>query len=160
MFKEGRKKLANLIYPEFKDELWNIDNTVNQRVARFLSTMDPFEPVLKLYHGVFSEEYERPEDILDEKSKFYMRMWAWQTMKDPNFKYFMDWLANTFGNETLKRVPINDDKLASQRLWYGRAQISTVILLKREIGRLSNGYEEELNKNKPDDFDKNVGVEL
>lgn len=146
-----RKQIANLIYPEGVNE-------VNLRVAKIMNSTDPLEPVLKMYHGVFSEEYERAEDILDERSKFNMKMWAWQTYKDPSFKYLTDWIMNTFGNETLKRVPINDEKLASQRLWYGRAQLATMILFKKEVKRLSSLYE-DMTKPK-EEFDEHTTVEM
>ena len=146
-----RKKIAAFIYPEGVSE-------VNLRVAKIMADMDPLAPVLKMYHGVFSDEYERPEDKLDKRSQFNMKMWAWQMYRDPSFKYITDWIMNTFGNETLKRVPINDEKLASQRLWYGRAQIATMILFKKEMKRLSKLYE-EMTKS-PEEFDKHTTIEM
>ena len=52
-----------------------IDMEVNQRVAHVLASMDPFEPLLKEFHGIFSEEHERVEDPLDEKGQLQMRVW-------------------------------------------------------------------------------------
>lgn len=144
--KKIRKKIADFIYPEQINE-------ANVRVARIISSMDPFEPVLKLFHGVFSEEYERPEDPLDVRSQYNLKMWAHQVYKDPSFKYITDWIMNTFGNETLKRGPIS-----KERTEYGRAQISTMLLFKMEVKRLSNLYEESIKPDEP--FDKNVTVEL
>lgn len=151
MFNNLRKKIAYYIYPRYEDE-------VNFRVAKIINGMDPLEPVLKMYHGVFSDEYERPEDNLDKKSQLNMKMWAHRMYTDPSFKYMTDFIMNTFGNETLKRVPINDEKLAAQRLWYGRAQIATMILFKKEIKRLSSLYEELLKPK--EEFDENTTVEM
>ncbi len=146
MWSTIRKKIADFIYPEQIDE-------ANLRVAKIIAGMDPWEPVLKLFHGVFSEEYERPEDNLDARSQMSLYMWANHAYKDPGFKYVTDWICNTFGNETLKRAPIS-----AERTQYGRAQISSIILFKKEMKRLSNLYEESI---KPDgDFDKHITVEL
>lgn len=145
-FKKIRKKIADFIYPEHIDE-------VNLRLAKIMNNLDPFEPVLKLFYGVFSEEYERPEDKLDARSQMNLKMWAYQMYKDPSFKYITDWLMNTFGNETLKRAPIS-----AERTQYGRAQISTMILFKKEMERLSNLHEDAI---KPEEnFDKNITVDL
>ncbi len=143
--KKIRKKIADFIYPEQINE-------ANLRVAKILANMDPLEPVLKMFHGVFSEEYERPEDRLDDRSKMNLMMWAHQMYKDPSFKYVTDWICNTFGNETMKRAPIS-----AERTQYGRAQISTMILFRKEIKRLSNLFEEAT---KPEgSFDKNAITE-
>lgn len=141
-----RKKLANIIYPEYKNE-------VNLRVAEIMNKTDPFDPVLKLFHGIFSEEFERPEDSLDKRSQLNMEMFANRTVKDPSFKYLTDWVMNVAGNECLKRAPIS-----AERTQYARAQIANMLLFKRELERLSNLYEEML---KPEqEFDKNVTIEL
>jgi len=145
MLNKIRRKIAIFIYPEFVNES-------NLRVAKMMAAMDPMEPVLKLFHGVFSEEYERPEDKLDARSQTSLKMWANHMYKDPSFKYITDWLCNSFGNETLKRAPIS-----AERTQYGRAQISSVILFKKEIQRLSNLYEDMI---KPEEaFDKNLTVD-
>src|ERR1035441_2802519 len=116
-----RKKIASFIYPEGINE-------VNMRVAKMMSSMDPLEPVLKLFHGIFSIEYERPEDKLDKKSQFNMKMFAWRTVKDPNFEYLTAWVMNQAANETIKRAPIT-----VERVQYGRAQLANMILFKREL---------------------------
>ena len=141
-----RKKLANYIYPEGVRE-------VNLRVAEIINKTDPLDPVLKMYHGVFSEEYERPEDKLDKRSQLNMKMWANQMYKDPSFEYVTSWICNTFGNETLKRAPIS-----VERTQYGRAQISSILLFRREIKRLSDLYENMLKK--PEDFNENISTEF
>ena len=141
-----RKKIASFIYPEGVQE-------VNLRVAEIINKTDPLEPVLKMYHGVFSEEYERVEDILDKRSQLNLKMWAHQMYKDPSFKYVTDWIMNTFGNETLKRAPIS-----VERTQYGRAQISSILLFKRELERLSNLYKEMLKQ--PEEFDEHISTEF
>lgn len=141
-----RKKISNWIYPEGMTE-------VNLRVAEIINKTDPLEPVMKLFHGIFSEEYERPEDSLDKRSQLNMEMFANRTIKDPSFTYLTDWVMNVAGNECLKRAPIS-----AERTQYARAQIANMLLFKRELQRLSNLYEEML---KPEqEFDKNVTIDL
>jgi hypothetical protein len=154
MLSDFRKKLAQFVAPEpfaelaecekrAEEKMASVDIMVNQRVASLMAHMDPFEPLMKMYNGIFSQEWERPEDKLDERSKLNMRMWAYSQARDPCFKYLTDWIANTQGNATLKKGNPTPDTIL-----YGRAQISTVMLYKREIGRLSQAYEELLNKDK------------
>lgn len=131
-----------------------IEREVNKRVAEIILKMDPFEPLLKHYHGIFREEFEKVEENLDERSRFSMAMWAWGQKKDPHFKRMVDWVMDNAGNETLKRAPIS-----YERTQYGRAQIANMILFKREIGRLASIYEEFLGKNKGEDVDLGVSVE-
>lgn len=146
MIDKIRNKIADFIYPEHINE-------ANQRVAKIMAGLDPFEPVLKLFHGVFSEEFERPEDKLDVRSQMNMMMFANRTVKDPSFEYLTAWIMNIAGNECLKRAPIS-----VERTQYARAQLANMILFKRELQRLSSLYEEML---KPEDsFDKNLTVEL
>jgi len=146
MLNKLRKQISRIIYPEQINES-------NQRVAKIMAGLDPFEPVLKLFHGIFSEEFERPEEKLSERSQTEMKMFAWRTIKDPNFKYLTDWVMNMAGNETMKRAPVS-----AERTQYGRAQIANMILFKRELQRLSNLYEEMLKD--PEEFDEHVTVEL
>lgn len=101
---------------------------------------------MRHYRGVFSEEYEHPESKLDEKSKLAMAMWAWKTEEDPCFKYLVDWIQNTEGNAAIKR-----GNPTPETILYSRAILSSMILLKREIGRLSAQYKELLAK-KDDEF--------
>jgi hypothetical protein len=126
---------------------------VNLRVAEIINMTDPLDPVLKLFHGIFSEEYERVEDKLDKRSQLNLKMWAHQTYKDPGFKYVTDFVMNQAANETIKRAPIT-----VERVQYGRAQIANMILFKREIQRLSNLYEEMLKR--PEEFDEHATIEM
>jgi hypothetical protein len=116
-----------------------INYETNRRVAEYISKMDPLEPLMKQQSVIFSDEFERVEDQLDANSKITMAMWAYGQKRDPCMKRMMDWVCNTVGNETIKRAPIT-----AERTQYGRAQIANIVLLKKEIGRLSLIYEEKL----------------
>lgn len=137
-------KIARFLAPRYFEEF---DLRVNQRVAKIISEMDTFEPLMKEFHGVFGKEWEHPEEKLDDRSKTTMLMWAYGQSHDPHFKHITDWVMNTQGNETLKRAPVT-----AERVLYGRAQISTMILFVKEVGRLSLLYEEMMEKNKPENF--------
>lgn len=158
MFKNFSIKIANIIAPEYirklEERAQDAELKVNKRVAEVILNIDPFDILRKEFHGIFSEEFEHPEEKLDERSKLGMMMWAYQQKHDPHFKHMVDWIMNSAGNETLKRAPITTD-----RVQYGRAQISTMVLYRKEIGRLSSLYEEILEKNKPQGFDSTVTVE-
>ena len=116
-----------------------IDSKVNQRVAEYISKLDPLEALLRQQSVIFSDEFERVEDQLDEKSKFTMGMWAYGQKRDPYMKRMIDWVINTAGNETIKRAPIT-----VERTQYGRAQIANMVLFKQELSRLSSIYEQKL----------------
>lgn len=147
-----KKFLSKFIVPEINEQA--IQKEVNRRVAETLSKMDPFEPLMKKFHGVFGEEFERPEEQLNESGRFGMLVWGWQQKHDPSFKYMTDWIMNTQANESLKRAPVTPE-----RILYARAQISTMILFVKEIGRLSNLYEELRDKNKAENLDEGILVE-
>lgn len=153
-----RNKLARFIAPKVFAELAEqkllIDTTVNQRVANILEKMDPFEPLLKEFHGIFNKEYEKPEDKLNEQSKVMLKMWGYQQRDDPSFKYITEFVINTQANETLKRAPVTPE-----RIMYGRAQISGMILFIREVERLGLLWDDELTKNKESRFDESLSVE-
>ncbi len=137
--------LARFIAPRHYED---IDNRVNQRVALTMSRMDPFEPLMKEFHGVFSEEYEHPEEKLDARGQLLMKMLGYQLRDDPSFKYLIDWIMNTQGNAAFK-APTRTNEERGEVLMYGKAQISTSILLKRELKRLASLYE-EMKGDKPD----------
>lgn len=127
---------------------------INRRVAEIVSQMDPLYPLLKQYSVIFSEEFERVEEPLDEPSRIGMAMWAYGQKRDPYMKRMIEWIMNSAGNETMKRAPIT-----AERTQYGRGQIANMILFRKEIGRLSTIYEELLGRSKGDDFDENTVVE-
>lgn len=158
MVETFKTKLARLLFPQFVAELERrvieTEGSVNMRVADILSKMDPFEPLMREYHGIFSQEFEHPEDKLDARGQLGMKMWGYQQSRDPHFEHFINWIMDTQANETLKRAPITE-----ARIQYGRAQISNMVLVKREIDRLALLYEEELDKHKVKDFDENVAIE-
>ena len=137
---------------KFTERELELDNEVNQRVAHVLASMDPFEPLLKEFHGIFSEEHERVEDPLDEKGKLLLRIWGWQNADSPAFKHVTAWIINSQANETLKRAAVTPE-----RILYGRAQISGMILFVREVERLSEAYKDMLKK--PGEFDESTTVD-
>lgn len=155
MLKNIRTRLARSLASDY---LSNIDKQiqveVDARAAKFIASIDPFQILMKEFHGVFSDEFEHPEDRLDAKGKLGMMMWGYQQENDLHFKHMTEWIMNTQGNETLKRAPVTTD-----RILYGRAQISTMLLFIKEIRRLSNQYKELLARQKEGDFDKNLTVE-
>lgn len=132
----------------------HLDEKVSQRVAVIVSKMDPFEPLMKQFHGIFSEEFERPEENLDAAGQLRMAMWGYQQSTDPAFRHLTDWIMNSQGNETLKRAPVT-----VERTLYGRAQISGMILFVKEVKRLSAIYEDMLAKQKIEVFDETLAVE-
>lgn len=163
-----RKKLACFISPEYRDEAdeilvkgtlklekekKEIDSILNQKVAETLLKMDPFEPLLEKFHGVFSEYYKNIEDRFDQPSKLRLYIWAYGQHNDPQAKYFSDYIMNTAGN-----AMVNLTNPTPERIGYFRSQIANEILRNKEIGRLSLHYE-EIIKRKDEEFDSSVGVE-
>lgn len=154
MFSDFRLRLALWLSPEFqkrldeavgyaeqlreKDQL--ITETVNQRVADIITQMDPFEPLMRKYHGVFSKQYTRPEDKLDEPSRIRLFMWAYGMENDASFKHLTDWIANTQGNATIRKAS-NDHEW-----FYGRASLAVILLFLEEVSRLASYYKAILAK--------------
>lgn len=120
--------------------------------------MDPFEPLLKQFNGTFSEEYEHPEDMLDNRGRDAMAIWGWQQKNNPSFKYMCDWIMNIAGNNALTNPKMTEEN-AFGLVLYARAQIANIVLLKREIGRLALIYEDILKRGKEDDFTSDKVVE-
>lgn len=158
MFKSLLLKLGRFIVRtemrELKEALSKSENETNQRVSKILSEMDPFEPLMKEFHGIFSKDFQRMEEGMDERSQLQFFMWAHRQCNDPYFKYATEWVMNTAGNETMKKAPIS-----AQRTMYGRAQIANMMLFRKEIGRLSSRYEEILENGKPKWFDEHEIVD-
>lgn len=150
-FKKFRIWLARTLAPDYINE---IQTSTNARVASVLAKLDPFEPLMKEFKGIFVKEYEHPEDKLDARGQLMMRQWGYQLAEDPSFRYMMEWVMNTQGNETLKRA-----YPTPERIMYGRAQISSMILFKKEVERLAEAYRDELEKNKVQEFNSEVAVE-
>lgn len=138
-----RKGIARILAPEefaaLEKKKAEMDLIVNQRIADVLFKMDPFEPLLKKYNVIFSEEWTHPEERLDDQSQIRLYAWAHGMEKDPSFLHVMNWVRNTQGNATLQKAK-ND-----QEWLYGRAAISTITLLVKEVGRLSSKYKELLS---------------
>lgn len=146
-----RNSIARFIAPKYFSEF---ESKVNQRTAEIISKMDPFEPAMRQFHGIFSQAFERMEENLDERSRLSLLLWANTTSRNENFKYAMDYVANAQANETLKHAPVTPE-----RILYGRAQISAVALLKKEIKRMANVYDDIMKKTRPEGFDENLSVE-
>ncbi len=142
------------IFRRLDDKEKLIDVTINQRVAEVLLQQDPFEPLLKKFRGVFSKEFEKPEDHLDARSKVMLLMWGYQQREDPSFKYLLEFIMNKQGNITLK-----DANPTPERILYGRAQLSGMILFGEEVARLGGLWEDKMAKDKPKEFDENLTIE-
>lgn len=151
MLEKWKRKWAQKYIDESEQR---IKKEVDIRVAKVLSQMDIIDVLLKDFHGVFSNEFARPEEKLDGQSHLQMLMWAYQQNNDICFKYLYEWVVDSTGNEMVKRAPTEKEYSI-----YGRAQISTMILWKREVGRLAGLYEEWLEKNKAPEFDPSQGVD-
>lgn len=146
-----KTKIARSLVPEyFRD----FDDKVNQRVANVMLSVDPFEALMKRFHGVFSKEYQRAEEQLDDRSQLQMMMWGSQQCRDPSFKYMTEWVMNMQANETLKRAPVTEE-----RILYGRAQVSCMLLFVKEVERLGLLYDDYLQKQKNPDFNSELSTE-
>lgn len=160
MLIQFRKKIAAVISPERARDLIqlekdlgelarNIDLETNRRVAELVSKMDPYEPLMRSFNSIFSEDYSRPEDKLDEPSKMAMYMLGYRWTEDPSFNFLADWIINQHGNAVFKKPGVTKDN-ALDVLNFGKAQISTVVLLRKELGRLSSLYQEIMRKEEND----------
>lgn len=144
-----RTRLAKWIAPEYSR---SVDFQVGQRVAEIMTKMDPFEPLMRQFNGVFGEEFEHPEDGLDTKGQLMLRTLGYQLSDDPSFKYLMNWVMNSQGNETIKRAPVT-----IERILYGRAQISSTLTIVNELRRLGEAYKDMLGRQ--EDFDESLTIE-
>lgn len=165
MFKKIRSRIAQILAPEvfedfraqIKAEATRADDArleANRRYAEMIMQMDPLEPLMRRFNGIFTEEFDHPEDKLDAGGAMRLKMWGYQQKNDPAFLHMIAWVMNSAGNETIKRAPITNE-----RTQYGRAQISNMILLRDEVGRLASAYEEELERRNPKPYDIGVTVE-
>lgn len=123
------------------------EEKMQSRLAQAMLGIDPFEVLMKEFHGVFSEEYQRPEEGLNDQGRIQMLMFGYRTFEDPSFNHLINWMMNTQGNATLRAPHLNRDTALDVML-YGRAQISTGILLKKEVSRLASLYQEMIDKQK------------
>lgn len=131
-----------------------VENTINQRVAQVLLQMDPFEPLFRTYKGAFSEVYEKPEDKLDETGRMKMMMLGYHLRSDPSFKFLIQWMLDTEGNNYIRK-----GHPTPQNLLFSRAMLTSPLLLRREIDRLGSAYDDWMSKNKPEEFDEDLTVE-
>lgn len=144
-----KKELRGLILKER-----SLDDEIGRRVAQALAQMDPFEPLMREYGSIFSDEYERMEEKLNPQSQMQLMMWGYRQKDDPSFKYFMDWCINTYAQAAIKK-----GHPTPETILYGRAQISAPILMKKEVSRLALLYEDLLRKQKGEEFDADLSVE-
>ena len=145
-----RNKIALFIAPKL---LSDFESKVNQKVARIISQQDPFELLSRELIGIFSKEYESPEDSLDDRGKLAMKMWGYHQKTDPAFKRMVQYIRDVTGNEMMKRGPMRE-----KDLWYGRGIIGFCALFNKEVDRLANLYE-ELMVRKDEAFDTTKSVE-
>lgn len=152
--KNLRRKFAHVVCPRYIEE---VDERVNQRVAQVLAQMDPFEPLLKHFHGVFSGEFTRSEENLDERSALQLMMLGYRLKNDISFKYLTEWIMNSQGNAMIRAPARTNDERGEILLW-GKAQIASMILFVKEVGRLSLLYEDILEKQKGNDFNSDTNT--
>lgn len=131
-----------------------IENTVNQRVASTLMRIDPFKPVLDKYGGAFGEDFQRPEENLNEQGQMLMFMWGYAQIKDPSFLHFIQWILNTEGNAMVKK-----GNPTPETILYSRAMIAAPLLMRREVKRLAGRYAEIMAERGGGDFDPVLTVE-
>lgn len=131
---------------------------IDRRVAEIMFQMDPYEPLMRKFKGTFSSMYAHPEDNLSDPSKMRMLMLGYQLDDDPSFKFLVDWIMNTHGNQVLRQEKVTREN-ALDVLLYGKSAISNMILLKREVGRLSSLYKEIIGKNEPSIISDSVAGE-
>ncbi len=146
-----REARLNSRVAEFQKRERDFEMLVNNRVADIVMKMDPWEPLLKKYNIVFSDEWQRPEDNLDAQSQHILFQWAYGIKNDTSFNHLINYFLNTQGNNTVRRAS-NDNEW-----FFGRAAIATLLLFREELGRLGSHYEERLTKGQT--FDKNLAVE-
>lgn len=156
MIKNLRSRIAKRLSPEYEQELVQrekkIQQEVDQRVAEALSKMDPFEPFLRKYHGIFSEEFVKPEDNLGQISKIKLYAWAYTNRGDPSFIHLTNWIQNVQGNNTLRKAK------SDYEWFFGRCAIVMVELYVKEVSRLARLYEEVVLR-KEEMFDSNLTAE-
>lgn len=85
-------------------------------------------------------------------------MWAYSQVHDPSFKYLTEWIMNTHANSLLHAKLGTDKEIVKENI-VARAQLATMLLLRREIGRLSRKYEEFLENQKAGIFNEDLTVE-
>lgn len=153
MIQKLKLQLARFLARDYID---GVDSRANQRVAEIVLALDPFEQITKKFRGSFSKNFERVEDELSEPGKIQMFMWGYQQANDPSFKRMVDWIANSAGNQMV-RAPVRSIAEGGEVLIYGKAQIASMLLLAKEIQRLSSQYEEMMRKK--EDFNSETTVE-
>lgn len=132
----------------------SFEESVGRRVAEIMNRMDPFEPVLRRFGGVFSREKPRPEDGLDARSSLLLKTWAYQQRDDPSFRFMYEWVMDGQGRDAVQKGNPTPETI----LW-SRSLLTVMPLWKREVDRLGGLYEDILNSSRGQEFDDSVSVE-
>lgn len=158
-----RTKIAEWLAPEQSLSLSvkerEIDNEVGRRVAEHIARLDPLEMVMREHHAIFSSTFERVEERLNDQGQHGMMAWAWAQSRDQHFERMLDWIIDSQANETFIHTPTSVGVTADRLLLYGKAQVLSVLLLKKEVGRLASLYQEKLDRDKNGDFNNELTVE-
>lgn len=119
------------------DSEQEITRRVNQRVASFIATMDPFEPLMRSFNCIFTDDFERSEDGLNALEQLRLKNWAYGTRDDASFKHLIQWMINSQGNAALKK-----GNPTPETILYSRAMLAAPVLMQKEVRRLAQLYEE------------------
>lgn len=143
--------LVEFIAPDYADMVKGVGD---RRYAALAAELNPWDIVLQDFNGVFSVEYDRPEDALDGAQQMTLEQWAWMQAKAPHFNYLIEWIMNTNANQTLKRATNPGNSIL-----YCRALLAAMVLFRKEVRRLASKYEDRLKKDKVEDFSPAITVE-
>lgn len=166
MLRTLRFSIAALISPEREQALTQLEkeaerlkaetrHAIDQRVAEIVSQLDPLDPLLRNFNGVFDERREQPEDGLSEPDRIAMEMFGYRNHTDPHFHFLMDWIVNTNASAMMKK-PVGTQEQIVLGHMYARALIAVSSLLKEKIGRLSSLYERRTQRGTAFDPHKTV----
>lgn len=152
-----RERIARYLAPEAFAQVdkraYAIDSEVSQRVAEIILKMDPFEPLMKSFNIVFTDDYPRPEDGLNTQSQILLKSWAYALRDDPSFKHLMQWIINMQGNAAVKK-----GNPTPETILFSRAMLAAPVLVMAEVRRLAQLYEELIAK-RDEMFDPNIATE-
>lgn len=129
--------LAPSVFAQVEVREKALEQEVNQRVARFLTAMDPFEPLMRSFNCIFTEDFDKSEDGLNALEQLRLKNWAYGTRDDASFKHLIQWVINSQGNAALKK-----GNPTPETILYSRAMLAAPVLLQREVKRLAQLYEE------------------
>lgn len=152
-----RERIARYLAPEVFAQVdmreHSVTMEVNQRVAEFIAKMDPFEPLMRSFNIVFTDDYEKPEQGLNTQSQILLKSWAYGVRDDPSFKHLMQWIINQQGNNAIRK-----GNPTPETILFSRAMLAAPVFVMAEVRRLAQLYE-ELILRREEDFDPHSGVE-